>query len=178
MRQRPRTAPPTNKKESHLQKHFPQTQESPDASASARMTGQIAFARTIRALDADDFRAPKIGLFFAIVLLAAWTWWFFTPRIPQYETSTHLELDHNSAAADFPPTTNIHPGQPAQIISHDGGTIQAQIENVRNEPTITHVHLTLSTTTPATSHQPPATAWATVEVNRATPVSIVLRAIR
>jgi hypothetical protein len=143
------------------------------------MTGQIAFARTIRALDADNFRAPKIGLFFAILLLAAWTWWLFTARIPQYETSTHLDLDHNSAAADFPPTTNIHPGQPAQIISPDGVKIQAQVENVRNEPTGTHVNFTLfpSTQSPAPSPQPQR-ATASIEVARSSPASIVLRAIR
>jgi hypothetical protein len=141
------------------------------------MTGQIAFARTIRALDADDFRASKMASFFAIILLALWTWWFFAASIPQYETSTRLELDRNTALADFPPTTNIHPGQPAQIISTDGATIQAEIENVRNEPTVTHVHFTLFTTTPTTSHQPPATARVTIEVNRATPASLVLHAL-
>jgi hypothetical protein len=143
------------------------------------MTGQIAFARTIRALDADDFRASKIGSFFAILLLALWTWWFFTPRVPQYETSTHLELDHNSAIADFPPTTQIHPGQPAQIISPDGVTIQAQVENVRNEPTVTHVefNLLLSAQSPAPSPQP-LRATASIEVARSSPASIVLRAIR
>lgn len=141
------------------------------------MTGQIAFARTIRALDSDDFRAPKLGLFFAIVVLAAWTWWFFTPSIPEYETSTRLELDHNFAAAEFPPTSSIHPGQPAQIISADGVTIQAQIENVRNEPTVTQVRFSLSTT-PAPSPQTPVPARLTVQVNRATPASIILRALR
>jgi hypothetical protein len=141
------------------------------------MTGQIAFARTIRALDADDFRASKMASFFALALLALWTWWFFTPSIPQYETSTHLQLDQNSALADFPPITRIHPGQPAEITLNDGRVIAAQVQNVRNEPTgLLRVQFNLFPT-PATSHQPPATTRVTVEVNRATPATIVLHAL-
>ncbi len=151
------------------------------------MTGQIAFARTLRALDADDFRGSKMGLFFAIILLAAWIWWLFAASIPQYEVSSHtrLDLNHNSAVADFPPTTRIHPGQSAQITTNDGQIIQAQVEKVINEPTITRVQFTLSTTSPATSHQPPATpeppatshqppATARIEVNRTSPATLVL----
>jgi hypothetical protein len=150
------------------------------------MTGQIAFARTLRSLDADDFRGSKMGLFFAIILLAAWTWWLFAANIPQYEVSSHtrLDLNQNSAIADFPPTTNIHPGQSAKITTN-GQIIQAQVEKVINDATSTHVYFTLSTRSPATSHQPPATpeppatshqppATARIEVNRASPATLVL----
>ncbi len=147
------------------------------------MTGQIAFARTIRALDADDFRGSKLGLLVAIVLLALWTWWFFTARIPQYEVtaSVRLELDHNSAVADFPATAGIQTGQHAQIISNDGGIIEAQVEKVRNEPTTgslrVQFNLFPSPQSPATSHQPPATARVSVETNRISPAALVLRAL-
>jgi hypothetical protein len=140
------------------------------------MTGQIAFAQTIRALDADDFRGSKLGLFFAIVLLSLWTWWFFAASIPQYATTTHFELNQNSAEADFPLTTPIRPSQPAQITTSDGQTIQAQVEKVINEPTATYVHLILLTT-PAPSPQPPAPARLVIEVNRATPASMVRTAL-
>ncbi len=143
------------------------------------MTGQIAFARTIRALDADHFRAPKIGSFFAIVLLAAWTWWFFTAPIPEYVTTTRVQLNQNSALADFPPTIQILSGQHARIISPNGDIIQAQVENVRDEPNRTQVEFNLlsSAQSPVPSPQPQRAA-ASIEVNRATPASIVLRAIR
>ena len=139
------------------------------------MTGQIAFARTIRALDADDFRGSKIGSFFAIILLACWTWWLFTARIPQYEISTHLELNDNFAIAEFPSNTHIHPGQPAQVTLNDGQIIKGQVEKVTNEPTSVRVQLTLSATKPATSHQQPATAR--VESKRVSPAAIVLHAL-
>lgn len=140
------------------------------------MTGQIAFARTLRALDADNFRAPKMGLFFAIALLAAWTWWLFAARIPQFEVSTNLELSNHSAVAIFPLTTTIHPGQPAQITLTDGQILNAHVESVRNEPTTVRVHFDLSST-PVPSPEPPAPARATVEVDHAAPATIVLHAL-
>jgi hypothetical protein len=144
------------------------------------MTGQIAFARTIRALDADDFRGSKLGLLVALALLACWTCWMFAARIPQYEVTANarLELDHNSAAADFPATTRIHPGQHAQIVWNDGDIIEAQVEKVRNEPTGSiRVQFNLFSI-PATSHQPPATARVSVETNRISPAALVLRALK
>jgi hypothetical protein len=140
------------------------------------MTGQIAFARTIRALDADDFRGSKLGLFFAIVLLALWTWWFLAASVPQYETTTHVELNQNSAEAYFPRNTLILSNQPAQITMNDGQTIQAKVEKIISEPTTTHVHLTLLTTPPP-SPQPPAPARVLIEINRATPASMVRSAL-
>ena len=141
------------------------------------MTGQIAFARTLRALDADNFRAPKMGLFFAIAILAAWTWWLFTPRIPQYEVTTNLELSGNSAEAIFPRTTTIHPGQPAQITLTDGQILNARVESVRNEPTAVRIHFSLSSTPPAPNPQPRVPARATVEVDHAAPAAIILHAL-
>jgi hypothetical protein len=139
------------------------------------MTGQIAFARTLRALDADNFRAPKLGLFFAIALLGAWTWWLFAARIPQYEVTTNLELSGNSAEAIFPQTTTIHPGQPAQITLTDGQILEARVEKVRNEPTGVRTYFSLSSTLLTPSPQPPARA--TVEVDHAAPATMVLHAL-
>jgi hypothetical protein len=42
----------------------------------------IAFSRTMRSLDADDLRGPRIVWVVAVILLAAWTWWFFAAQIP------------------------------------------------------------------------------------------------
>jgi hypothetical protein len=97
------------------------------------MTGQIAFARTLRALDADNFRAPKLGLFFAIAVLAAWTWWFLTPSIPDfYEFAQNAALQwsgpHKVATTDLRADTFFHPkrGQAAQL-RVEGRTISARV---------------------------------------------------
>src|SRR5271167_1292305 len=146
------------------------------------MTGQIAFARTLRALDADNFRGSKLSLLLAFAVLALWTWWMFAARIPQYEVAnnTQLDLPHNSASADFPQSTHIQPGQHAQITSNDGAILQAEVVNVRNEPTgPTHITFNLFQTT-VPGYQPPATARATasVEVTRISPAALVLRSLR
>jgi hypothetical protein len=49
----------------------------------------IAFSRTMRSLDADDFRGPRVVWVVAAILLAAWTWWFFTAQIPATGTEPH-----------------------------------------------------------------------------------------
>lgn len=145
------------------------------------MTGQIAFARTLRALDADDYRASNLGLLLAIVLFALWTWWLFAASIPQYETSTNTQLDlrANSALANFPPTSQIHPGQPAQIIPIGGIAIPAKVENVRNEPNgqiLVQFNLLPSPSQPpAPSSQP---GQASIEVARLSPARVLLRSLR
>jgi hypothetical protein len=45
------------------------------------MIARAAFARTLRSLDADGWRITIFTLLLAAILLAAWTWWFFTPSI-------------------------------------------------------------------------------------------------
>ena len=144
------------------------------------MTGQIAFSRTLRALDADDSRASKLGLLTAIILLAAWTWWMLTPTVPQYEVSSSatLDLTNNSATAEFAATTRIHPGQHAQI--DNGAIIEAEVVSVQNEPTgAIHVKLKLSS---PTSHQPPTThhqrATASIEVASVSPATIALHTLQ
>jgi hypothetical protein len=145
------------------------------------MTGQIAFARTLRALDADDFRGSNLGLLLALAIFALWTWWLFAARIPQYETSpnTQLDLPAKSATADFPPTSNIHPGQPAQIIPTGGIAIPAKVENVRNEPNgqilVKFNLLPPPSQSPAAGPQP---AQASIEVARLSPARVLLRSLR
>jgi hypothetical protein len=97
------------------------------------MTGQIAFARTLRALDADNFRAPKMGLFFAIAVLAAWTWWFLTPSIPDFsELAQNSALQwsgpHHVATTDLRAESFFHPkpGQAARL-RFEGRTINASV---------------------------------------------------
>jgi len=62
------------------------------------VTGQAAFARTLRALDADSFRVSKLALLVAVILLGAWTWWFFTPSIPD-NTQNDFETRRVSPAS-------------------------------------------------------------------------------
>jgi hypothetical protein len=148
------------------------------------MTGQIAFARTLRALDADNFRAPKLGLFFAIALLAAWTWWFLTPSIPDYsEFAQNAALQwsgpHKVATADLRPETFFHPkrGQAAQL-RFEGRTISARV--VGSFFTIIGAHESRFLLLEVPSNlQPPLPSRGSIDVliGRVPPATLLIRAL-
>src|SRR5690348_17183 len=100
------------------------------------MTGSIAFARTLRALDADGFRASKLGLLLVGALLACWTWWMLAAHIPRYEIAQNARVDAGSllAVAEFPlgeALARIHPGQQAELrIEGEQRNIRAEVARV------------------------------------------------
>jgi hypothetical protein len=137
------------------------------------MNQGIAFARTLRALDADDFRASKFGLLAAVILLCAWSWWMFAARGPQYESTTNVRIEPGRAIAYFPSDVlaRIHPDQPA-LVHVDGSTFSARVQSIDSD----HIALTL----PANSQLPLAassSASAEVEVSRVSPAAIALRTL-
>jgi hypothetical protein len=153
------------------------------------MTGQIAFARTIRALDADDFRASKIGSFFAMVLLAAWTWWFLTPSVAQYSTlsedvrlkwgpgSHQVTVTHLTSTHIIPEAfLQIHVDQPARLRC-DGRTIDARV--VHSSFWLVHYDTALLILdVPVPVPLPlPSQAAIDIETARVAPATIVLRTL-
>jgi hypothetical protein len=136
------------------------------------MNQGIAFARTLRALDADDFRASKLGLLAAAMVLAAWTWWMFAARVPQYETTTNVRIESGRLIAYFPPDeiANIHANQTA-VVHIDGAALPARVETVASD----HAELVF------TSHRPPATtsssATAEIETTPVSPAAIALQTL-
>ena len=134
------------------------------------MNQGIAFARTLRALDADGFRRSKFGLLIAAILLVAWTWWMVAARVPQYETSTNVRIENGLAIAYFPSTSELYRGQQAFVVLGDN-RFSARVERVASD----HAELAF------TSNQPPATssisATAEVEVSQLSPAAIALRTL-
>jgi len=135
------------------------------------MNQGIAFARTIRALEADDFRGSKLGLLVAAVVLGVWTWWMFAARVPEYETTSNVRIESGSAIAQLSSTDQIHPGQNA-LVTFGGDTFPARVQTVAAD----HAELVF------TSHQPPATisvsAIAEIEISRVSPAAVALRTLR
>jgi hypothetical protein len=137
------------------------------------MNQGIAFARTLRALDTDDFRASKLGLLVAAALLIPWAWWMFGAHLPQYESTTTVRIESGRAIAFFPPDalSRIHADQPA-ILQFDGKGFPARVRTIGPGG----VELVF------TSHQPPVTALtsaiAEVEVSRISPAALALRILR
>jgi hypothetical protein len=130
----------------------------------------IAFARTLRALDADGFGASRLGLLLAAVLLIAWTWWMLAARVPQYETTTNVRIESGRVLAYFSPDaiSRISMGQPA-VLHVDGSTFSSRVQSIASD----HIDLAL----PDTSHQPPAPTSADVEITRVSPAAIALQTL-
>lgn len=57
------------------------------------MNGEAAFTRTIRALDADNFRRSTAGLFTAAGLLVGWAWWMLGERVAGHDFSGSVKLE-------------------------------------------------------------------------------------
>ena len=133
------------------------------------MNQGIAFSRTLRALDADDFRASKLGLSVAAILLVAWTWWMFAARVPEYLSTTDVRVENGRAIANFASTNLIATGQPA-LLHFNGSTIAAQVESIESGS----VHLRLA----SDQQLPEATpASADIETTRVSPAAIAFRTL-
>ncbi|HEX5227985.1 MAG TPA: hypothetical protein VFW44_09755 [Bryobacteraceae bacterium] len=134
------------------------------------MNQGIAFARTLRALDADDFRVSKLGLLMAALLLVAWTWWAFGARVPQYESSTNVRIASGRAVAYFPPDAlvHFHTGQLAVIHTGDS-TVSTQVESISSD----HVDLALPP-----NPQSPIPRSVDIEISRVSPAAVVFRTLR
>jgi len=133
------------------------------------MNQGIPFARTLRALDSDDFRTSKLGLILAAAVLAAWIGWALAARIPQYEHSSNIRLDPSgqTAQAYFPSSTRI--GQRAIVRSKNSAFEAEVIDSAPNSEGQVRVTLRLS--------QPSAEPLtADIETERISPATIALRA--
>jgi hypothetical protein len=143
------------------------------------MNGPIAFSRTLRAFDADDFRISNLLLLLVFVLLAAWTWWFFRSTVPQFETTHEVRIQPNLFVASFPARAleHLRPGQSA-VLDVDGIAIPAKVSAIASDAAGGEIRVLLM---PATERQPPASGShrveASVEVERVTPAALVMRAI-
>jgi hypothetical protein len=143
------------------------------------MNGPIAFSRTLRAFDADDFRISNVLLLLVFLLLAGWSWWFFRSTVPQFETTHDVRIQPNLFVATFPARAleHLRPGQSAAL-QVDGLVIPAKVSAIANDAAGGQIRVLLM---PATERQPPASghheAEASVEIERVTPAALIMRAI-
>jgi hypothetical protein len=149
------------------------------------MNGSSAFARTMRALDADDFRGSKFGLLLIAAVLAGWVWWMLAAAVPQYEISENalLNVDIGSvvprAIADFPVQVarRIHPGQSAMLQAAGAQQhIPAEVASVTSEGPFVRVTFKLGTPF-ANDRSQTMRATASITVDRISPATIALRAL-
>ena len=140
------------------------------------MNGPIAFSRTLRALDADNFRISNIALLLMVGLLGTWIWWFVSAGIPQYEISRDVRIEPNRFIVTFSPRVldRVRPGQ-AATLRLDGVTIPGRVIAVGLDAASGQARAVLL---PATENPPPPSehAEAAIEVERVSPATLMLRA--
>ncbi|MBZ5607737.1 MAG: hypothetical protein LAP38_05730 [Acidobacteriia bacterium] len=136
------------------------------------------FARTLRALDADDFRVSNAVVLLVLALLAAWTWWLFAGRVPQYESTSTVRVEPNRFVATFPPRVldQVRPGQPATL-TLDGAALPARVAAIGLDASSGQVQIILLAATESSVQAAAKSAQASVEIERVSPATLVLRAI-
>ena len=106
-------------------------------------------------------------------LLAAWTWWMFAARVPQYESTTNVRIESGRAIAYFPPDAlaHIRAGQPRSLHS-TAASFQPRFN--RSPPTTPNW-----SSPPAPNPQPRLRhrPSADIEIARVSPAAIALRSL-
>lgn len=138
------------------------------------MNQGIAFGRTLRALDADDFRASKLGFLAAAIVLAAWTWWMLAARVPQYESTTNVRIESGHAVAYFSPDAlaRIHIDQRA-MVHLDANSFPARVQTIATD----HAELVFTNPEPLVTNPARENASAEIEISRVSPAAIALRTL-
>lgn len=144
------------------------------------------FARTLRALDADNPRRTWAGMLLAVVLLALWLAWLFLAPLPVIARSDSARVAEDMAGkpiilAGFPASlalTRLRPSQPARL-TLDGlpGNLPAQVVTVDDLPREGHIQVVLSLTDEPAALRPGMTGTVEIETDRLTPAALLLRAI-
>ena len=136
------------------------------------------FARTLRALDADDFRVSNVVLVLAVALLGAWSWWLFAGRVAQYESTSSVRVEPNRFVATFPARVldHVRPGQSATV-EIDGAAVPAKVAAIGIDAATSQVQVILLAATESGRPAAGKPAQASVEVERVSPAALVLRAI-
>jgi hypothetical protein len=147
----------------------------------------MTFSHSTRALQADTGHRALTTVLVTLLLLGLWSVWFGLARVPIYETTATAQLiNANRARALFPinALSRIQPGQPAQLHldnypSTQFGHLPATVTSLhrRSQEDQVQVELTLL---PALANslprQPGLTGVARIEVERVTPLTLMLRA--
>lgn len=143
----------------------------------------IQFSRTTRALSIDSYRASRIGMILAILLLLLLVAWFFLAKITLYEISPEVTYTESGRIlANFPAETigRIEPGQAAIVRLSNGSeqqpvTLPAVVYGT--DPTNNQVELLLMTNDLPSNLVPGALpGQAEVEVEYISPINLVMRA--
>ena len=142
----------------------------------------IQFSRSMRALRLDSFRATRIGLAFAIVIMLALIAWFFLAKVTLYEVGTTLEMNSDGKLlVTFPKEarSRLRPGMPAILRLSQGAdqptlTLPAVVWDLPPDGEQVEI-LILSDALPPDAQKGKLAGQLDVEVEYITPAALVLR---
>jgi hypothetical protein len=136
----------------------------------------------MRALRLDSFRATRIGLVIAVLIMLALILWFFLARVTLYEVSTTLEAKpEGMILATFPAEarSRLRPGMPAILRLSPGAdqpslTLPAVVWNLSAEGEQVEIML-LSGGEALNQQSGKLSGQVDVEVEYITPAALLLR---
>jgi hypothetical protein len=136
----------------------------------------------MRSLRLDSFRATRVGLGFAIIIMLALIVWFFVAKVTLYEVSTSMEVNADGKLmVSYPKEarSRLRPGMPAILRLTQGAdqptlTLPAVVFDLPREGEQVEM-LVLSGGLPLDTQQGELTGQVDVEVEYITPAELVLR---
>jgi len=142
----------------------------------------IQFSRSMRSLRLDSFRATRIGLIFAIILMLALIVWFFMAKVTLYEVSSTLEWNAEAklmATFAEEARARLRPGMPAilrlpQSPDQPATTIPAVVFDLPRDSEQVEI-LVLPSGLPLDTQPGKLTGQVEAEVEYVTPAELVLR---
>ena len=141
----------------------------------------ISFSRSLRSLQHDSYGLSLVGLAVGILLLTAWSVWFFLAKVTLYETSRDFDVRRDGALmVTFAPEAlaRLKPGQTARLrLANTSGqearTFSALVMDTPSADTgNSQVELYVFSPEPL---QPGLTGQVQVEVDYVSPVVLALR---
>jgi hypothetical protein len=137
----------------------------------------------MRSLTIDSYRASRIGMILAAILMLALILWFLLARVSLYEISTDVTLTQDGRLlANFSPEAQgrIQPGQTASIRltgGPEGQIVTLPATVVGKDPTTNQVEFwAIANDVPADVLQGNLSARVEVQVESITPARLLLRA--
>ena len=141
----------------------------------------LSFSRSLRSLHNDSYRLSLAGLAVGILLLLAWSAWFFLAKVTLYETSREFDVRRDGALmVTFEPEAlaRLRPGQAAtlRLANSSGQEAHALPALVMDTPSggssNSQVELFVYSPEPL---QPGLTGQVQVEVDYVSPAMLALR---
>jgi len=143
----------------------------------------LQFSRSMRSLTIDSYRASRIGMILAAILMLGLILWFLLAKVSLYETSTNVTLTQDGrllASFNSDALARIQPGQTATISltgGPEGRTVLLSATVIGKDPDTNQVEFwAIANNAPPDILQGNPTARVDVQVESITPARLVLRA--